>query len=53
MEFETTLKEMDVQDRTHCINMLRDCADICTMASQWMSRIILICFMSVEFPLNF
>ncbi|SDJ14418.1 four-helix bundle copper-binding protein [Alteribacillus bidgolensis] len=31
-------KEPDVQARAHCINMLRDCADICAMASQWMSR---------------
>lgn len=32
------LKEADVQARIHCINILRDCADICSMASQWMSR---------------
>ncbi|ADC52075.1 putative ferredoxin (plasmid) [Alkalihalophilus pseudofirmus OF4] len=32
------LKEPDVQARTHCISMLRDSADICSMASQWMSR---------------
>lgn len=32
------LKEADVQARVHCINMLRDCADICALASQWMSR---------------
>lgn len=32
------LKEPDVQARIHCIQMLRDCADICALASQWMSR---------------
>jgi hypothetical protein len=32
------LKEPDVQARITCIGMLRDCVDICTMASQWMSR---------------
>jgi hypothetical protein len=32
------LKEADVQARIHCINMLHDCADICAMAAQWMSR---------------
>ncbi|MGY3716943.1 four-helix bundle copper-binding protein [Sutcliffiella cohnii] len=31
------LKEADVQARTLCINILRDCADICSMAAQWMS----------------
>jgi hypothetical protein len=32
------LKEPHVQARIHCINILRDCADICAMASKWMSR---------------
>ncbi|TLS49988.1 four-helix bundle copper-binding protein [Paenibacillus antri] len=32
------LKEPDVQARQHCISMLRDCADICSMAALWMSR---------------
>lgn len=32
------LKEPDVQGRIHCINMLRDCIDICALSSQWMSR---------------
>ncbi|WP_153126007.1 four-helix bundle copper-binding protein [Peribacillus tepidiphilus] len=32
------LKEAHVQDRKHCINILRDCSAICAMAAQWMSR---------------
>lgn len=32
------LKEPDVQARIACINMFRDCADICVEASRWMSR---------------
>lgn len=32
------LQEADVKARVHCINMLRDCADICAMAAQYMSR---------------
>lgn len=32
------LKEPDVQARINCINMLRDCVDICALSSQWMSR---------------
>lgn len=32
------LKEADVQARVHCINLLRDCADICEMSAVWMSR---------------
>jgi hypothetical protein len=32
------LKEPDVETRIKCINMLRDCADICAQSSQWMSR---------------
>ncbi len=32
------LKETDVQARIHCIHTLRDCADICATAAQWMAR---------------
>lgn len=32
------LKEPDVQARTHCIQLLRDCADICVQSVQWMAR---------------
>lgn len=36
--FTACLEEPDVQSRVHCISMLRDCADICSLASQFMSR---------------
>jgi hypothetical protein len=32
------LNEPDVQARVHCIQVLRDCAEICSMASRYMSR---------------
>ncbi|MEW5783773.1 MAG: four-helix bundle copper-binding protein [Bacillota bacterium] len=32
------LQEPDVQARMHCIQVLRDCADICSLSAQWMSR---------------
>lgn len=32
------LREPDVQARTHCIGLLRDCADVCWMAARWMAR---------------
>lgn len=32
------LNEPDVQARIHCIQLLRDCADICSFATQLMSR---------------
>lgn len=32
------LQEPDVKNRFKCIQTLRDCADICALASQWMSR---------------
>lgn len=36
--YSSCLNEPDVQARIHCIQVLRDCADICSMASQYMSR---------------
>ncbi|MCO1602109.1 four-helix bundle copper-binding protein [Desulfosporosinus nitroreducens] len=36
--YTACLNEPDVQARIHCIQVLRDCADICAMASQYMSR---------------
>lgn len=36
--FTSCLEEADVKARTHCIQLLRDCADICALASQFMSR---------------
>lgn len=32
------LQEPDSNARTHCIELLRDCADICVMSTQWMAR---------------
>jgi hypothetical protein len=32
------LNEPDAQARVHCINLLRDCAEICSFASRSMSR---------------
>lgn len=32
------LKEPDIQARVMCINLLRDCNDICALASRYMSR---------------
>jgi len=32
------LKEPDVQARIHCINLLRDCIDVCALAAQFMAR---------------
>lgn len=32
------LQEPDVSARSHCIQLLRDCADICVVATQWMAR---------------
>ncbi|TYP57635.1 uncharacterized protein DUF326 [Thermosediminibacter litoriperuensis] len=32
------LKEPDVAARIKCVQMLRDCADICSLASQFMAR---------------
>ncbi|WP_345938932.1 four-helix bundle copper-binding protein [Sporomusa ovata] len=32
------LQEADVKARSRCINMLRDCADICAMSAQYMAR---------------
>lgn len=32
------LKEPDVGARTHCIQVLRDCADICALAVRYMAR---------------
>ncbi len=32
------LQEPDAQARMHCIQVLRDCADICALSAQWMSR---------------
>lgn len=32
------LKEPDVQARVNCINLLRDCIDICALSTQFMAR---------------
>ncbi|MDB4896757.1 MAG: four-helix bundle copper-binding protein [Firmicutes bacterium] len=32
------LEEADVAERTHCIKMMRDCADICAQTARWMAR---------------
>lgn len=32
------MKEPDIQARVKCMQLLRDCADICSFASQYMSR---------------
>lgn len=32
------LQEPDVSARVRCIQLLRDCADICVMAVRWMAR---------------
>lgn len=32
------LKEPDVQARVRCIQILRDCSDICTLSARYMSR---------------
>lgn len=32
------LQEQDVNARTRCIQLLRDCADTCALAVQWMAR---------------
>lgn len=32
------LEEPDVKAREMCIKLLRDCADICVLSAQWMSR---------------
>ncbi|MBP1156961.1 MULTISPECIES: four-helix bundle copper-binding protein [unclassified Paenibacillus] len=36
--FTACLQEPDVQARVHCISMLRECADLCSLASQHMAR---------------
>ena len=32
------LQEPDVSARTRCVQLLRDCADICVLSVQWMAR---------------
>jgi len=36
--YSACLGEPDVQARIHCVQVLRDCADSCAMAVQYMSR---------------
>lgn len=36
--FASCLQEPDVKARAHCIQMLRDCADICALSAQYMSH---------------
>ena len=36
--YTACLNEPDVQARIMCIRVLRDCADICSLSSQYMSR---------------
>ena len=36
--YSACLSEPDVQARIHCVHVLRDCADICSIATQFMSR---------------
>ncbi|NHN33304.1 four-helix bundle copper-binding protein [Paenibacillus agricola] len=36
--FSACLQEPDVGARVHCISMLRDCADICSLTAQYLAR---------------
>ena len=36
--FTACLKETDLQARTHCVELLRDCIDICLLAVSYMAR---------------